>query len=135
MRQDAAFARAFTLTCPGYRSSVTLRDRNATPGLPIVIGDRVLAEIGHRELMESWETAGTLTAGELAEMSRAAGERLADILADGLEYDDLAETVTDAAVLFLLAMRRKGIADPKRIPACMVMWNGQDGQEHVLMGA
>ena len=40
-----------------------------------------------------------------------------------------------AAVVFLLAMKRYGISDPKRIPACTVMWHGHDGQGHVLLGA
>ena len=42
---------------------------------------------------------------------------------------------TDAAVVFLLAMKRFGVSDPKRIPACTVMWNGQEHREHVLLGA
>ena len=46
-----------------------------------------------------------------------------------------ADAVTDAAVVLLLAMRRQGITDPKRIPACTVMWNGHEGRERVLLGA
>ena len=30
--------------------------------------------------------------------------------------------VVDAAVVFLLAMKRHGVSDPRRIPACTVRW-------------
>ena len=46
-----------------------------------------------------------------------------ELLEEGLPAADLPEAVTDAAVVFLIAMKRQGIADPKRIPACTVMWN------------
>ena len=118
---------AFTLTCAGYRA--------ARGDLSFMIGNDVVAEIGHADLVESWRAATRLSATEAARMTEAAGFHLAEILDEGLATADLAEAVTDAAVVFLLAMRRYGISDPKRIPACTVMWHGQDGQGHVLLGA
>ncbi|MGH6854889.1 MAG: hypothetical protein ACREDX_00955 [Aestuariivirga sp.] len=127
---------AFTLTCPGYRSGPA-RDGSApsSGNLSFMIGNDVLAEIGHADLIESWRAAVCLSAAEAARMTEQAGEHLAEILDGGLATADLTEAVTDAAVVFLLAMKRHGISDPKRIPACTVMWHGQDGRGHVLLGA
>lgn len=121
----------FTLSCGGYRKPAKAGGGN----LPLMIGNNVLAEIAHADLLESWEAAVSLTASELITMTEVAGRRLARIMVAGIDTDHLSEAVTDAAVLFLLAMRRHGISDPKRIPACTVMWHGQEGRESVLLGA
>ncbi|MBI3674038.1 MAG: hypothetical protein HY245_11615 [Rhizobiales bacterium] len=100
-----------------------------------MIGNDVVAEIGHGDLMSSWQAASALSASEAFAMSETAGKRLAEIVGTGLNAADLTEAVTDAAVVFLLAMCRFGIKDPKRIPACTVMWNGQEERGHVVLGA
>lgn len=126
----------FTLTCAGYRKPAKLgAEGRAAGNLPLMIGNDVLAEIAHVDLVESWEAAVALSASELVTMTEAAGRRLAEIIEEGIDTDHLSEAVIDAAVLFLLAMRRHGISDPKRIPACTVMWHGQEGRESVLLGA
>ena len=126
---------AFTLTCPGYRGGRSHDGAASRGNLSFMIGNDVVAEIDHADLLESWRAAVGLSAREAARMTEAAGHHLAEILDGGLATADLSEAVTDAAVVFLLAMRRYGISDPKRIPACTVMWHGQDGQGHVLLGA
>ena len=127
---------SFTLSCPGYRSS-RKHDGGDSPhgNLSFMIGHDVVAEIGHNDLMESWRAATDLSAQEALRMSEVAGNRLAEIIESGLTSADLTDAVTDAAVVLLLAMKRYGVKDPKRIPACTVMWNGQEGQERVLLGA
>jgi len=127
-----AAAPDFTLTCPGFRAA---RRRNGAGLLSFIIEDALIAEIGEPDLMESWRAARHLGAREAAEMSRQAGAHLAELLEAGLEAVDLTEAVTDAAVVFLLAMQRYGVSDPKRIPACSVMWHGQGAYERVLLGA
>ncbi len=138
MRFDPGYegaAPAFTLTCPGYRGGRG-HDGSASRGnLSFMIGNDVVAEIDHADLLESWRAAVGLSALEAARMTEAAGHHLVEILEGGLATADLTEAVTDAAVVFLLAMKRYGISDPKRIPACSVMWHGHDGQGHVLLGA
>ncbi len=123
---------AFTLVCPGYGGHAP--HDAGTGHLAFTIGSLVIAQIGHDDLLDSWMAADTLSADELASMTRLAAGRLMDILDDGLPSADLIDAVTDAAVVFLLAMKRSGISDPKRIPACTVMWNGQEGREHVVFG-
>jgi hypothetical protein len=125
---------AFTLTCPGSGSAdervlgIQLRGN-----LPLLIGNDVLAEISHADLIESWETAAALPLDDLNAMTALAGQRLSDMLEDNLDAEDLTDLVSDAAVLFLLAMRRFGIAEANRIPACTVKWNGQEASESVQM--
>lgn len=126
----------FTLSCAGYRKPAKPGAESRAGGnLPLMIGNTVLAEIAHADLLESWEAAVSLTASELITMTEVAGRRLAAIMVAGIDSGHLSEAVTDAAVLFLLAMRRHGISDPKRIPACTVTWHGQEGRESVLLGA
>ena len=127
---------SFTLSCPGYRGSRHHDGANPAPGiLAFTIDREVLAEIAHADLLESWQAASSLGAAEALRMSDVAARHLADIVESGLAAADLTEAVTDAAVVLLLAMKRFGISDPKRIPACTIMWNGHDGMERVLLGA
>jgi hypothetical protein len=122
----------FTLICEGYRPRG--RGKAGSGNLTFTIGNEVVAEIGQADLMESWQAAAELSPAETSKMAEVAASHLTTILDSGLESGDLTEAVTDAAVVFLLAMKRQGIRDPKRIPACTVMWNGQEGRERVLLG-
>lgn len=124
----------FTLTLPGP-ATADERVRNIIDrgNLPLLIGESLIAEISHAELQESWQTALQLSPRQLAEMTKLAGSRLADMMEAGIDSEDLTEIVSDAAVLFLLAMRRHGVTSANRIPPCMVKWSGQQATEQVLM--
>jgi hypothetical protein len=139
MRTDSSFGgepASFTLVCPGYRRSEASSGSSETAGrLTFTIGSQVVAEIGHADLLESWAEAEDLSPAEARRMSEVAAAHLSDLLDSGLPAGDLTEAVTDAAVVFLLAMKRSGISDPKRIPACTVMWNGQSAREHVMFAS
>ncbi len=139
MRTDPRFdesAPAFTLVCPGYRGTRSHAGASAHEGnLTFTIGSQVVAEIGHSDLLESWAAANELSSAEAAQMTEMAALHLSEILESGLPAADLTEAVTDAAVVFLLAIRKQGVTDPKRIPACTVMWNGHEHREHVFFGA
>jgi hypothetical protein len=129
-------APAFTLTCPGSDSpDRQVKAIRARGNLPLMIDDRVLAEITRGDLAESWETAVHLPAHALADMSRLAGERLATVLEENIGSADLTDVVTDAAVLFLLAMRRNGIRSLDEIAPCTLLWDEERGQELVLKSA
>lgn len=122
----------FTLVCPGYRG---LRSHGAEGNLTFTIGADVVAEIDYDDLVESWQAACELSSPEALRMTQIAAAHLTEIIECGLLAGDLSEAVTEAAVVFVLSMLRNGISDPKRIPACTVMWNGQEGREHVFFGA
>ena len=124
----------FTLTCPGNDSAdERVHDIQLRGNLPLMIGSDVLAEISHADLLESWETAVSLPLKDLNAMTALAGKRLSEMLEENLDSGDLTELVSDAAVLFLLAMRRFGVSEANRIPACTVKWNGQEATESVQM--
>lgn len=134
-RLDQAQAN-FTLACAGYGAGTTSgTGLGDATNLTFTIGSRIVAEIGHRDLMESWAAIEELTAPEGVRVTEVAAGHLSGMLESGSSVGDLAEAVTDAAVVFLFALRRSGISDPKRIPACRVMWNGREKREHVVLGA
>lgn len=127
---------AFTLTCPAKDSpDREVRAIRARGNLPLMIDDRLLAEIARGDLAESWETAVHLPPAALADMSRLAGARLATVLDDNIGSADLTDVVSDAAVLFLLAMRRAGIQSPDEIEPCTLLWDDERRQELILKRA
>lgn len=129
-------APAFTLTCPAKDSpDHDVRAILARGNLPLMIDDRLLAEIAKGDLAESWETATHLPATALADMSRLAGTRLASVLDDNIDSADLADVVSDAAVLFLLAMRRAGVQSAEDIGPCTLLWDEERHQELILKRA
>jgi hypothetical protein len=126
-------APAFTLTCPAPDSpDLKVRAIRERGNLPLMIDDRLLAEIAQGDLVESWETAVTLSAAALADMSKLAGARLASMLEDNIDAADLTDVVSDAAVLFLLAMRRAGVRTPDEIGPCTLLWDEERHQELIL---
>ena len=114
---------SFTLVSPGYRSQAGR--------LAFAIGANLVAEMDDDDLAHSWQAAAELTAREASDLSEAAALHLMELLEEGLPAADIAEAVADAAVVFLIALKRHGIADPKRIPACAVMWNLHAERAHV----
>lgn len=126
-------APAFTLTCPAKDSpDHEVRAIRARGNLPLMIDDRLLAEIAQGDLAEGWETAVHLPASVLADMSRLAGTRLASVLDDHIDSADLTDLVSDAAVLFLLAMRRAGVRSPDEIGPCTLLFDEERPQELIL---
>ena len=129
-------APAFTLTCPAKDSpDHKVQAIRARGSLPLMIDDRLLAEITQGDLVESWETAVTLSPAALADMSKLAGARLASVLEDNIDAADLTDVVSDAAVLFLLAMRRAGVRTPDEIAPCTLLWDEERHQELILKRA
>lgn len=114
---------SFTLVSPGYRPQAGR--------LAFAIGANLVAEMDDDDLAHSWQAAAELTAREASDLSEAAALHLMELLEEGLPAADIAEAVADAAVVFLIALKRHGIADPKRIPACAVMWNLHAERAHV----
>jgi hypothetical protein len=124
----------FTITLPSAANHdariAAIRSRG---NLPLLIADDILAEINHHDLAESWRSTMALPALQLASMSQAAASRLGEILESECSCDNISELITDAAVVFLLAMRRQGLSSVKRLSPCCVKWHGQDHQESVSL--
>lgn len=127
---------AFTLTCPAADSRdsrvAAIRSRG---NLPLMVDGQVLAEIDRAELHDSWVATSTLKPSELAAMTRLAGERLAQTLRNEIDSADLTDVVSDAAVLFLLTMRRYGANGPQAILPCTVIWDEAHSAERIVMRA
>jgi hypothetical protein len=122
----------FTLVCPGYRSAGSHAGASAGAGrLAFTVGSDLMAELDECELVETWAATQELTSDEADEMSETAALHLVELLEEGLPAADLPDAVIDAAVVFLLAMKRHGVSDPKRIPACTVMWTLSSCRERV----
>lgn len=127
---------SFTLVCTGYcRGHAQAGEEHTEGNLTFTIGAEVVAEIELSDLVESWQAACELTSPEALKMTEMAATHLIELLEAGLAASDPTDAVTDAGVVLLLAMKRQGISDPKRIPACTVMWNGHEGRERVFFGA
>jgi hypothetical protein len=125
-----------TVTCPDRLSEEpAIVDIRLRGNLPLLVGDEVLAELTQTDLVESWETTCALSMKDLASMCKLAGERLAKALQDNIEAANLSEIVTDAAVLFLLGIRRHGVKTPEDIPACSVSYDMVRGEEVVAISA
>ena len=124
-------ARGFTLMCAGYRAAASAGGGR----LSFSLGAQLVAELDEGDLAESWAATVELTPAEAAELNEAAADHLMELLADGLSAADLTDAVTDAAVVFLLAMKRHGVTDPKRIPACAVTLKGRAGLPQVILAA
>lgn len=134
--QGDGWINSVTVTCPDRLSEEpAIVDIRLRGNLPLLVGDQVLAELTQSDLVESWETTCSLSMKDLAAMCKLAGERLAKALEDSIEAANLSEIVTDAAVLFLLGIRRHGIKTPEDIPACSVSYDASRGEEVVALSA
>lgn len=134
--RDESWINSVTVTCPDrYSKEPAIAEIRLRGNLPLLVGDQVLAELTREDLAESWETACALDAKDLARMCKLAGKRLAQALEDNIEAADLNEIVTDAAVLFLLGVRRHGIRTPQDIPACSVSYDVSREEEVVAVAA
>jgi hypothetical protein len=104
------------IVCPGDdHPDAQVRAIRARGNFPLLIGERLLAEIGRDDLAESWATTLKLPAAKAARLARLAKSRLAELLDEHLDSDDIVEVVSGAAVILLTAMREAGEADPARL--------------------
>jgi predicted amino acid dehydrogenase len=116
------------IACPGdEHQDAEVRAIRARGNLPLLIGDRLLAEIERGDLSESWASAREMPAAKAARLASVAAARLEELLNDNLDSDDLAEVVSGAAVVFLTAMRKAGECDPARFKGCAVVVDGGSG--------
>lgn len=126
----------FTLVSAGYRSTGSHAGASASAGrLAFAVGSRFVAELDDGQLSESWAATDGLSPAEAEEMSEIAALHLIELLGEGLPATGHDAAAIDAAVVFLLAMKRHGVADPRRIPACTVNWALNGGNARVRLTA
>ena len=99
----------------------------ARGNLPLLIGDSVLAEVPRAQLEGEWQASAALSDMETADYCRRAASRLARAFDSGIGAADLSELVANAAVLFVLTLRKAGVASAGEIGPCTVQHDGSGG--------
>jgi hypothetical protein len=135
MRIESAMSSVpgFTLVCPGYRSKRHAGASASVGRLAFAVDARLVAELDDGQLVESWAATQDLSPAEADEMSETAALHLIELLDEGLPTSGYDAAATDAALVFLLAMKRHGVADPRHIPACTVDWTLSRGLARVRL--
>lgn len=104
----------------------------ATRGnLPLLIGDCVLAEVSRDQLDDEWQASAALSDAEAADYCRRAAARLSRAFDSGLGGADLADVVANAAVLFVISLRKAGLGSARDIGPCTVEYDGSGGAGRV----
>ena len=114
----------YPLTCDG---SGPVEAITARGNVPLLIGESVLAEVPRAQLESEWQASAVLSDAEAADYCRRAAMRLSRAFDSGIGAADLPELVANAAVLFVLTLRRSGIASPGEIAPCTVRHDGSCG--------
>ncbi len=92
--------------------------------VPLLIGDSVLAELSRKRLDAEWDASGAISDAEAADYCRRAAARLSRAFDSGLGSADVSDMVANAAVLFVLTLRKAGIASSSDIAPCRVVHDG-----------
>lgn len=107
----------------GDDTNPTARQISARGGLPLLVGDSILAEVSNGELTEGLAAANELSDAELSQICGELASRLRDTLNHSEPSDDLVETASDAAALFVLCLRHYGITDIGAIGHCSLEYD------------
>lgn len=94
--------------------------------MPLLIEDCLLAEVPRDQLNREWEACKTISDGDAADYCRRAAGRLSRAFESEIASADLSDIVANAAVLFLLSLRKNGIASPDQIGPCQVRYDGTE---------
>jgi hypothetical protein len=96
----------------------------ARGNLPLLIGDCVLAEVSSAQLDCEWRASEALSDAQAADYCRRAAARLSRAFDSGLGAADLTDVVANAAVLFVISLRKAGVGSPRDIVPCTVHHDG-----------
>ncbi len=94
--------------------------------MPLLIEDCLLAEVPRDQLNREWEACKTISDGDAADYCRRAAGRLSRAFESEIASADLSDIVANAAVLFLLSLRRSGVASTDQIGPCEVFYDGTE---------
>jgi len=94
--------------------------------MPLLIEDCLLAEVPRDQLNREWEACKTISDGDAADYCRRAAGRLSRAFESEIASADLSDIVANAAVLFLLSLRKSGVASTDQIGPCEVCYDGSE---------
>jgi hypothetical protein len=101
----------------------TAQEISERGGLPLLVGDRILAEVSNSELHAGLAAARELSDAELSQICGELAARLQDTLSTSEPSGDLVETASDAAALFVLCLQHYGITDQRQIGPCSLQYD------------
>jgi len=94
--------------------------------IPLLIDDCLLAEVPRDQLTREWEACQAISDVQAADYCRRAASRLSRAFDSEIASADLSKLVANAAVLFLLSLRKSGITSPGDIGPCEVCYDGSE---------
>ena len=95
----------------------------ARGNVPLLIEDCLLAEVPRAQLDREWQACGRISDVEAADYCQRAAGRLSRAFDSGIAAADLPDIVANAAVLFLLTLRRAGVRSPADISPCTISYD------------
>lgn len=105
----------------------------ARGNIPLLIGEKILAEVANTELSEGLAATESLSNGELTNISTGLAESLSEALKSGCAACDMTAVAADAAALFVLCLRRSQLLDVDNLPACSVSFGGKDNDAQLTL--
>ena len=103
--------------------------------VPLLIEDCLLAEVSRDQLQREWAACGTISDVDAADYCRRAAGRLSRAFDSEIASADLSDIVANAAVLFLLSLRKSGVASADEIGPCQVRYDGTEAGGRVSANA
>ncbi len=94
--------------------------------VPLLIEDCLLAEVPREQLNREWAACEKISDVDAADYCRRAAGRLSRAFDSGIASADLSDLVANAAVLFLLSLKKSGITNPGDIGPCEVRYDGSE---------
>lgn len=100
------------------------KDIVARGNVPLLIEDCLLAEVPRSQLEQEWREGCNLSDVDAANYCHRAATRLSRVFDSGIASADLPDVVANAAVLFVLTLRKAGVTSPGEISPCTVSYDG-----------
>jgi hypothetical protein len=107
----------------------------ARGNVPLLIEDCLLAEVPRAQLEHEWQVSSTISDADAATYCHRAADRLSRAFDSGIAAADLPDLVANAAVLFVLSLRKAGVRSTGDISPCTVQYDGSSRTGEVCAAA
>jgi hypothetical protein len=113
-----------SLSCPPLDTTGLAEEIRKRGNIPLRVDDSVMLELPMRDIRQSWASTEKLPAQKVAALSWQ--------LAHDITEDDAPENhSTEAAALFLLALRHHHASLDRALAGCHIIWNENATTEKV----
>jgi hypothetical protein len=107
----------------------------ARGNVPLLIEDCLLAEVPRAQLEHEWQVGSTISDADAATYCQRCRGRLSRAFDSGIAAADLPDLVANAAVLFVLSLRKAGLSSTRDISPCTVQYDGSSRTGEVCAAA